>query len=238
MYGWRGKILRVDLTDKKIQEENLEARVARDYIGGRGLGAYYLNREGDPGCDPLSPENMMVMATGPLTGTSAPTASRYMVMTKGPLTNAITCSNSGGQFPKELKWAGYDALIFTGRAAEPVYLWIDQGKAELRPAGHLWGKWVPETTDTLLKETDPKGRVACIGPAGEKLVLFASIMNEKDRAAGRSGVGAVMGSKNLKAVVVRGKDPVPMANKDRFAEIQNEVLNKFREGVKKVGLLP
>ena len=238
MYGWRGKILRVDLTGGKIEAENLEPRVARDFIGGRGLGAYYLNKEGDPTCDPFSPDNMMVMATGPLTGTPAPTAARYMVMTKGPLTGAITCSNSGGQFPKELKWAGFDAFIFTGRASEPVYLWIDQGRAELRPAKHLWGKWVPETTDTLLKETDPKARVACIGPAGEKLVLFASIMNEKDRAAGRSGVGAVMGSKNLKAVVVRGKDPVPLANKDRFTEIQNEVLTKFRETVKKVGPSP
>ena len=235
MYGWRGKVLRVDLTSSEVKTENLDERIARKYVGGRGLGVYYLNKEGDPGCGPLSPENMMIMAAGPLTGTPAPTAARYMVMTKGPLTNAITCSNSGGQFPKELKWAGFDALIFTGRAAEPVYLWIDQGQAELRPAKHLWGKWVPETTEALLKETDPKARVACIGPAGEKLVLFASIMNEKDRAAGRSGVGAVMGSKNLKAVVVRGHDPVPMANKDRFTEVQNQVLTNFREGVKKSG---
>jgi aldehyde:ferredoxin oxidoreductase len=238
MYGWRGKILRVDLTSGKIKEENLDPKVARDYIGGRGLGVHYLLKEGDPTCDPLSPENMMVMAAGPLTGTSAPTAARYMVMTKGPLTGAVTCSNSGGQFPKELKWAGLDAIIFTGRAKEPVYLWINQGKAELRPAKHLWGKWVPETTDLVLKETDPKARVACIGPAGEKLVLFAAIMNEKDRAAGRSGVGAVMGSKNLKAVVIRGKDAVPIANKDRFNEINNGVLNKFREGVKKMGPSP
>ncbi|HSR11169.1 MAG TPA: aldehyde ferredoxin oxidoreductase family protein, partial [Thermodesulfobacteriota bacterium] len=221
-----------------IKEENLEPRVARDYIGGRGLGAYYLNREADPTCDPLSAENMMVMAAGPLTGTTAPTASRYMVMTKGPLTNAITCSNSGGHFPKELKWAGYDALIITGRSPEPVYLWIEQGKAEIRPARHLWGKWVPETTDALLKETDPKARVACIGPSGEKLVLFAAIMNEKDRAAGRSGVGAVMGSKNLKAIVVRGNDPVPVANKDRFAQVHNQLMTKFREGVKQNGPSP
>jgi aldehyde:ferredoxin oxidoreductase len=238
MYGWRGKVLRVDLTGGKIEEENLDPKAARDYIGGRGLGVYYLSKEADPTCNPLSPENVMIMATGPLTGTPAPTAARYMVMTKGPLTDAITCSNSGGQFPKELKWSGLDAVIFTGRAAEPVYLWIDQGKAELRTAKHLWGKWVPETTDRLVEETDPRARVACIGPAGEKEVLFASIMNEKDRAAGRSGVGAVMGSKNLKAVVVRGKDGVPMADKDRFHEVQNEVMTKFREGVKKVGPSP
>jgi aldehyde:ferredoxin oxidoreductase len=135
------------------------------------------------------------MATGPLTGTGAPTGARYMVMTKSPLTGAITCSNSGGMFPTELKRAGFDAIIISGRAESPVYLWIDQGKAEIRKADHLWGKNTHETTDTLLTETDARARVACIGPAGEKGVLFASIINDKHRAAGRSGVGAVMGSK-------------------------------------------
>ena len=232
MYGWRGKILRVDLTTGNLQEENLDMKAARNYVGGRGLGIYYLNKEVDPQCDPLSPENMLVMATGPLTGTSAPTAARYMVMTKGPLTGAITCSNSGGQLPKELKRAGFDAILITGRSAKPVYLWIDKGRAELKPAGHLWGKIVPETTDTLLKETNPKARVACIGPAGEKLVLFAAIMNDKHRAAGRSGVGAVMGSKNLKAVVVLGEGVVPVADKDRFKEVQDRVMTKFNNAAK------
>jgi len=232
MYGWRGKILRVDLTTGGLKEENLDMKVAKDYIGGRGLGIYYLNKEVDPRCDPLSPDNMLVMATGPLTGTATPTGSRYMVMTKGPLTDTITCSNSGGQFPKELKRAGIDAILFSGRAAKPVYLWIDRGRAELRSAEHLWGKQVPETTDALVSETDPRAKVACIGPAGEKLVLFASIMNDKDRAAGRSGVGAVMGSKNLKAVVVRGEDPVPVADKVRFEEVQTRVMTKFKEAAK------
>ncbi len=232
MYGWRGKILRVDLTAGKLKEEDLDMKAARNYVGGRGLGVYYLNKEVDPQCDPLSPENMLVMATGPLTGTPAPTAARYMVMTKGPLTGAITCSNSGGQLPKELKRAGFDALLITGRASKPVYLWIDKGRAELKPAGHLWGKIVPESTDTLLKETDPKARVACIGPAGERLVLFAAIMNDKHRAAGRSGVGAVMGSKNLKAVVVLGEGVVPVADKDRFQEVQERVMTKFNNAAK------
>ncbi|MDP3040824.1 MAG: aldehyde ferredoxin oxidoreductase N-terminal domain-containing protein, partial [Deltaproteobacteria bacterium] len=232
MYGWRGKILRVDLTKGELKEENLDGKVAKDYIGGRGLGIYYLNKEVDPRIDPLSPENMLIMATGPLTGTSAPTAARYMVMTKGPLTGALTCSNSGGQFPKELKRAGFDALIITGRASTPAYLWIDKGRAELKPADHLWGKMVPETTDLLLSETDPKARVACIGPAGEKLVLFAAIMNDRYRAAGRSGVGAVMGSKNLKAVVVRGEGLVPVADQARFKEIQNRVMTKFTQAAK------
>jgi len=234
MHGWRGKILRVDLTKGEIKEEKLDAPAARNYIGGRGLGIYYLNREGDAKCDPLSPENMLVMATGPLTGTPAPTGARYMVMTKGPLTGALTCSNSGGQFPQELKRAGLDALIITGRAAEPVYLWIDKGQAKLRPAGQLWGKTVPETTDLLRGETDPKAKVACIGPAGEKLVLFAAIMNDKYRAAGRSGVGAVMGAKNLKAVAVRGEGAVPLADKKLFREVQNRVLTKFRNAARAV----
>ena len=232
MYGWRGRVLRIDLTSGECKEEQLDPRVAKDYIGGRGLGVYYLNKEANPRCDPLSPENMLIMAAGPLTGTSAPTAARYMVMTKGPLTGAVTCSNSGGYFPKELKRAGFDVLIFTGRASQPVYLWVNKGKAELRPAGHLWGKTVPETTEALLGEADSKARVACIGPAGEKLVLFASIMNDKYRAAGRSGVGAVMGSKNLKAVVVLGETSVPIADKERFNEIQKRVLTKFRNTVK------
>jgi aldehyde:ferredoxin oxidoreductase len=232
MYGWRGKILRIDLTTGDIKEEELDPKVARDYIGGRGLGIYYLNREADPGCAPLSPENMLIMATGPLTGTLTPSGSRYMVMTKGPLTGAVTCSNSGGQFPKELKRAGFDAILFRGRAPKPVYLWIKNGQAELRRADHLWGKTVPETTSALRGETDPKARVNCIGPAGEKLVLFASIMNDDSRAAGRSGVGAVMGSKNLKAVVVRGEAPVAPAKEDRFQEVQSRIMTKFKQAAK------
>jgi aldehyde:ferredoxin oxidoreductase len=232
MYGWRGKVLRVDLTKGELRDEELNAKVARDYIGGRGLGIYFLNRDLDPRGDPLSTENMLVMATGPLTGTSTPTGSRYMVMTKGPLTGALTCSNSGGQFPKELKQAGLDAIVFTGRAAKPVYLWINKSQAELRSAEHLWGKMVPETTRALLNETDPRAKVACIGPAGEKLVLFAAIMNDNDRAAGRSGVGTVMGSKNLKAVVVRGQGSVPVADEDRFKEVHNRVMTKFKEAAK------
>jgi aldehyde:ferredoxin oxidoreductase len=229
MYGWRGRILRVDLTNGELKEENLDPKVARDYIGGRGLGVYYLNNSMDPNLDPLSPENLMVMATGPLTGTGAPTGARYMVVTKSPLTGAITCSNSGGRFPTELKRSGFDALLFIGRAPEPVYLWIDRGRAELRRGENLWGKTTHETTDELLSETHPEAKVACIGPAGERLVLFASIINDKDRAAGRSGVGAVMGSKNLKAIVVRGEGKIPLADEARFKKINSAVLRKFKD---------
>ena len=236
MDGWKGRLLRVDLTSGAVRDEILDAKVAKDYIGGRGIGIYYLNREVDPTCDPLAPENILVMATGPLTGTGAPTGARYMVMTKSPLTGAITCSNSGGRFPTELKRSGYDGIIFSGRAAQPVYLFINDGQAELREADHLWGQNTHETTDLLLAETDPKARVACIGPAGEKQVLFASIMNDKDRAAGRSGVGAVMGSKNLKAVVVRGKQRVSLADPERFKTFNAQVLDKFKAAVKKTPL--
>jgi len=232
MHGWRGKVLRVDLSQNKIHEEPLDPQVARDYIGGRGIGVYYLLKEADPQCDPLGPENPLIMAVSPLTGTRAPTGARYMVMTKSPLTGAITCSNSGGFFPAEIKKAGLDMIVFEGRAQEPVYLWIDRGRGEIRPAGHLWGKTTHECHDALLRETHEKARVACIGPAGERLVRFASINNDKDRVAGRSGVGAVMGSKNLKALVVRGEDDVPLWNEKAFNEVCRRYRNKFQEATK------
>jgi aldehyde:ferredoxin oxidoreductase len=180
MYGWMGKILRVNLSNGEINDETLDPQVARDFVGGRGLAIYYMLKEVDPNCDALGKENKLIMAAGPLTGTKAPTGGRYMVTTKSPLTGAITCSNSGGNFPAELKKSGFDAIIFEGRAAEPVYLWINDGKAELKPAGHLWGKDTHETDDAIRAETDNKAKTAVIGPAGEKLVLFASIMNDRD----------------------------------------------------------
>jgi len=231
-----GKILYVDLNTCEAKTEKLEPQILKNYIGGRGLGIYYLNKLGAATCDPLSPDNVLIMATGPLTGTGAPTGARYMVMTRSPLTGAISCSNSGGMFPTELKRAGFDAIVFTGHADTPVYLWIDQGKAEIRKADHLWGKDTHQTTDMLLAETDGKARVACIGPAGEKMVLFASIMNDKHRAAGRSGVGAVMGSKNLKAVVVKGKGRIPLADPDRFTTFNKQILDIFSDGIKKAPL--
>ncbi|MBL0714448.1 MAG: aldehyde ferredoxin oxidoreductase family protein, partial [Desulfosarcina sp.] len=236
MNGWTGKLLRVDLTRGELHEVPLDPVVAKDYIGGRGLGIYFLSREVAPDCDPLSADNLLVMATGPLTGTGAPTGARYMIMTKSPLTGAITCSNSGGRFPTELKRAGFDGLIFSGRAERPVYLWIDHGRAELREADHLWGRTTHETTDLLRRETDPKARVACIGPAGERLVRVAAVMNDKDRAAGRSGVGAVMGSKNLKAVVVRGENKVTLADPERFKVFNRKILKSFKAAIQETPL--
>ena len=227
MNGWHGKFLRINLSKGTITQEAIDPTVAKEYLGGRGWAIRYLYNEIDPRVDPLSPENKLIFATGPLTGTPAPTGNRYMVVTKSPLTGALTNSNSGGVFPTEMKWTGFDMFIFEGRAPNPVYLWVQEGKAELRSAEHLWGMEVPETTDRLIEETDSKAKVACIGPAGERLVKVSAIMNDKHRAAARSGVGAVMGSKNLKAVVVRGAsvpefaDPVNM--KALSMQIQKEV---------------
>lgn len=231
MYGWRGNVLRVDLDRATVVQTVLDPDTARKFIGGRGFGIDVLLNELDPSCDPLGPENLIVMATGPLTGTKAPTGARYMVMTKSPLTGAVTCSNSGGQFPAALKWAGVDMIVFSGKAAAPVYLWIEEGRAELRPAGHLWGKNTHDTHDTLRLQTHPEARVACIGPAGERQVRFAGIMNDKDRAAGRSGVGAVMGAKNLKAVAVYGSSPVPLYDETAFKALVKKFNRKFIESL-------
>ncbi len=184
--------------------EPLDPDLAKDYLGARGLGTKYFCNEVDPKVDPLSPENKLIFAPGPLTGTYAPSGGRYNVVTKGPLNGTIAASNSGGTWGPELKFAGYDMLIIEGKASKPVYLWIKDSTVEIRDAAHLWGKIVPDTQDAICAETDADAKVACIGPAGENQVLFAAIMNDMHRAAGRSGVGAVMGSKTLKAVVVRG----------------------------------
>ena len=232
MYGWRGKIFRVDLTRGEVSFEPLDPQMAKAFVGGRGFGIHFLLKELDLSCAPLAPENLLVMATGPLTGTSAPTGARYMVMTKSPLTGAVTCSNSGGQFPAALKRAGVDMILFSGKSPEPVYLWIDGERAELRPADHLWGKSTHETDDVLRLETRPEARVACIGPAGERQVRFASIMNDRDRAAGRSGVGAVMGAKNLKAVAVFGQSSVPLHDEQAFTALVKKFNQAFVANLK------
>jgi aldehyde:ferredoxin oxidoreductase len=203
--SWAGKILRVNLTAGTVTSEPLNMAWAREYLGSRGLASKYLVEEVDPKVDPLSSANKIIWSTGPLTGTMASTGGRYTVVTKGPLTGAIACSNSGGYWGAELKMAGWDMVIFEGASAKPVYLQIVDDVAELKDASGLWGKTVWET-EAALKQTlqDPQARVSCIGGAGENLVLFAAVVNDLHRAAGRSGVGAVMGSKKLKAVVVRG----------------------------------
>jgi aldehyde:ferredoxin oxidoreductase len=203
--GWTRKLLRVNLTTGEIKTEPLNMKWADAYLGQRGLATKYFVEEVDPRVDPLSPENKLIMTTGPLTGTMASTGGRYSVVTKGPLTGAIACSNSGGYFGAELKFAGWDQIILEGKSAKPVYLFIENDRIELRDAAHLWGKTVWHTEEQIKKENqDSLIRVCSIGRAGENGVLFACIVNDLHRAAGRSGVGAVMGSKNLKAVAVRG----------------------------------
>src|SRR5574337_1847583 len=216
MGGWRRGILRVNLTRGTVKKETLDPKLARAYIGGRGLGTKILYDEIDPKVDPLSGNNKLIMATGPLTGTNASTGGRYMVITKSPLTGAIACSNSGGYIGAEIKFCGYDLIVFEGRAKSPVYLWLNNDKVEIRPADKLWGKTTHETEDRLKAETHEEAKVCSIGPAGEKLALTACVMNDKHRAAGRSGVGAVMGSKNLKAVVFRGTRSVKVAHPREF----------------------
>ena len=223
--SWTGKILRIDLSAGTCTSEPLNMQWANDYMGQRGLATKYLVEETDPTVDPFSPDNKMIFATGPLTGTIAPTSGRWSVVCKGPLTGAIACSNSGGFFGAELKNAGWDMVIFEGKSASPVYLDMTNDQAELKDASDLWGKSVWET-ETALRERrgDPDVRVASIGLAGESGVLYAAVVNDMDRAAGRSGVGAVMGSKNLKAVVVRGtvgvkvNDPMAMMKTSNAAK--------------------
>jgi aldehyde:ferredoxin oxidoreductase len=233
MSGWHGRILRVNLTDGSTLMEKVDPVMARDFIGGRGWAIHTLSHEVDPQVEPLSPANKLILATGPLTGTPAPTGNRYMVVTKSPLTGALSCSNSGGVFPTEMKATGFDMFIIEGRAEKPVYLWVNNDRVEIRPADHLWGTDTHDATDRLLEETDPKAKVACIGPAGERLVRIAAIINDKHRAAARSGVGAVMGSKHLKGVVVRGTNKVALAEPEAMRSLSREVRREVNEGVKK-----
>ncbi len=203
--SWTRKILRVDLSKGTCTSEPLNMEWANQYLGQRGLASKYLTEEVDPKCDALGPDNKMIMATGPLTGTMASTGGRYSVICKSPLTGAIACSNSGGFFGAELKFAGWDMIIFEGKSDKPVYLLIQDDKAELRPGDGIWGKSAWETDDILHQtHQDPQLRVACVGRTAEHGCLYSAVMNDKHRAAGRSGVGTVMASKNLKAVAVRG----------------------------------
>ncbi len=216
--AWAGKLLRVNLTKGKCKSEPLNMDWANEYLGQRGLATKYLAEEIDAKVDPLSAGNKLIMATGPLTGTSASTGGRYSVITKGELTGAIACSNSGGFFGNEMKNAGWDMIIFEGKSKKPVYLYLQDDNAELIDAGQFWGASCWDTEDGIkAKHGDQFIRVASIGVSGEKGVKYACIINDMDRAAGRSGVGTVMGSKNLKAVAIRGTNGVSVKDSEAFA---------------------
>jgi len=215
--SWTQRILRVNLTEGTCKDEPLNMEWANNYLGQRGLASKYLAEEIDPKVDPLSPDNKLIFATGPLTGTAAATGGRWSVVTKGALTGAIACSNSGGFFGAELKFAGWDMVIFEGKSPNPVYLVIQDDDVKLVDASAYWGRTVWETEKGLKAEyQDPQMRVASIGQAGESGVKFAAVVNDLHRAAGRSGVGTVMGAKNLKAVVVRGTKGVAVNDPQAF----------------------
>ncbi|MEM1552746.1 MAG: aldehyde ferredoxin oxidoreductase family protein [Candidatus Bathyarchaeia archaeon] len=230
MYGYAGRILHVDLTTGKTRTEPLNEDYAKKYIGGIGLGMRLWLDNSKAGVDPFSPENPLVLATGPTSGTIWPTGGNgHAFVSKSPQSYGIAEAKSHGSFGTELKRAGYDAVIFHGKAEKPVYVWIDDDSVQLLDASHLWGKSPAETEDMIKEELgDYYIRVAAIGPAGEKLVRIACIINEKSRAAGRCGLGAVMGSKNLKAIAVRGTHDVTVAKPDEFLEFVKEFHERMK----------
>lgn len=228
--SWQRKVLRVNLTKGTSRVEPLNMEWANAYIGERGLGTKYLSENMDPKADPLGPDNVLIFATGPLTGTMASTSGRYAVLCKGPLTNAIACSNSGGKFGAEMKFAGYDLIILEGKSPKPVYLHIVDDAVEILPADELWGKGVWFTEEWIKSHhANPNLKVASIGEAGENMVRYACVVNDLHRAAGRSGVGAVMGSKNLKAIACHGTRGVAVDDPKRFMQVVKETHKKLAE---------
>jgi len=236
MFGYMGKILRVDLAESKISEEALSENACKMFLGGSGLATKYLFDEVPKGADPLGPDNELIFMTGPLTGTESPSAGRYSVVSKSPLTGFWGEANSGGNWGVYLKTSGFDGIIFEGISPKPVYLVIDDGKAELRDANNIWGKGVSETTRMLQEELGEDFNVACIGIAGENLVRYAAIVNDVHRAAGRCGLGTVMGSKRLKAIAARGTQEIKVANKDVFSKISKANYDLVNESMLKITL--
>jgi aldehyde:ferredoxin oxidoreductase len=223
-----GKLIRAKLSEGKVEIEDLNMDDARNFIGGAGLGTKMIYDEVPPSADPLGPENKVGFLTGPITATKFPTSGRYEVCTKSPLTGIWVDASSAGYWATDFKKAGFDAIIIEGASEKPVYLWISDGKAELRDASHLWGKDSYATQNAIKEEVDDKRAcVLCIGPAGEQKVLIAAVMNDEGRAAGRAGVGAVMGSKNLKAIAVRGKKKVELADPDTFGEMAKKISHEL-----------
>jgi aldehyde:ferredoxin oxidoreductase len=229
--GHVGKLLFVDLTKGTFEEKALSEELARNFIGGYGIGARLLYERMKPGVDPLGPDNILGFISGPLNGTGAFFGGRYTVVCKSPVTGGWNDANSGGFFGPELKRAGFDGVFVSGVSNKPVYIFIKDGKTEIKDASHLWGKDSVETEVALIQETGEKNlRTALIGPAGEKLSLMACVINDKHRAAGRGGCGAVMGSKKLKAVAVRGTGKIPVAHPEKIKEINASILDFMKNG--------
>ena len=229
--GYMGRILRVDLSSGKVAAEELTDEVAREFIGGSGLGTKILYDETTPDTDPLGPENRLIFATGPLTGTMLFNTDRFDVVARSPLTGAFGESSSGGYWGGKFKACGYDALVIKGKAEGPVYLYLDNDRAEIRDAAHLWGKETFQSVELLQGEHGAAAKAAVIGPAGENLVRFANMITDglHGRAVGRCGMGAVMGSKRLKAVVVNGSKAVPVADPEGLRALQKRLGPTMRE---------
>lgn len=230
MYGYIGKLLFVNLSTSEIDVRPLEEGIARKFLGGPGLGAYILYKEMPANTDVFAPESMIGFIANPLNGTSALCGGRYTVVSKSPVYNGWNDCNSGGYFGVTLKKAGFDAVFVKGIAEHPIYIFIDDGKVEIRDARHLWGKKIIETENTLKEELGDKINAAIIGPGGERLSYMAAIMNDSHRAAARGGSGAVMGSKNLKAIVVRGSHKVEVFDKQKITETNKEVMAYMKNG--------
>ncbi len=232
MKGYMGKLLVVDLSSEEVKEEPLDSQWARQFIGGSGLAARYLYDLLSQETEPLGPENPLLFMTGPLVGTRAPSCGRYVICARSPQTGIWGESNIGGFLGPELRFAGYDGIMIRGQAAKPVYLFIKDGQAELRSASHLWGQGSYKTQEAIKEELgDRQVRVACIGEAGENLVKYAAVMADAGRAAGRTGMGAVMGAKGLKAVACRGRGPIPLANRQAFTEMARAALLEVKDDI-------
>ena len=228
MKGYMGRILRVDLSNRQIGVEELDPARTSKYLGGSGLASSLFYEQVAPNVDPLGPDNKLVFAVGPFTGTPVPMAGRHVVVAKSPLTGLWGEADAGGFWNVGLKRAGFDALIVEGVAQEPVYLYVSDDGVEIRSAAGLWGRDTLETEESLRGELGSAARVCCIGPAGEKLVRLAAILNDGGRAAGRGGLGAVMGSKRLKAVVVSGRLPVEVADAEGLGEVRRQMLEDLK----------
>jgi len=229
--GYAGKLLRVDLSRNEMWDEELEEAELKKYLGGSGLAAKILFEETTPHTGPLTPENRLIFMTGPMTDTAVPTSSRYSVVALSPKTGIWGESNCSGFWGPELKEAGYDGIIFQGKAPSPVYIWIDKGTVEIRDASHLWGKDTFQTDEMIKSETHPQAHVACIGPAGERLVHIACIATggKHTRVAGRTGMGAVMGSKNIKAIAVHGNGKVPVVDSRSLRDSVKEIMPEMKQ---------
>jgi aldehyde:ferredoxin oxidoreductase len=230
MNGWMGSILRVNLSNGETIKEPLDENIAHRYIGGRGINTKILYDETKPGVDPLGPDNKMILGAGPCNGTLVPANSRLTISAKSPVTGFLGCTSSGGVFGVEMKYAGYDAIIIEGKSEKPVYLWIDNDNVEVRDASQLWGKTTFEGRKILQREVGhPDIGVLGIGPAGENGVRFASVTSDWGRSHGKTGMGAVMGSKKLKAIAIRGTQGVKVAWSDLIEKASRELLRDWRD---------